>query len=214
MSFFVLATLGLLCLQERYPEDLRFTILAGLTAGFTAWTKNEGALFLVALILARAWAIARYGNRPALIPQFLRLAAGLAAPLAVIVFFKLRFAPANDLVSHQPAQDRGASHRHRPLDYGAGSLCGGTIPHRNFSDRIFPAPIILLLGLYWYFLRFKVDRTGPPIARHHPRHGGYHVGRRIYDLRRLAGRSLLAAQRHPSSACFCSFGQPDCWPSS
>ena len=76
VSFFVLATLGLLCLQERYPEDLRFTVLAGLTAGFTAWTKNEGALFLVALILARAWAIVRYGNRTTLIPQFLKLAAG------------------------------------------------------------------------------------------------------------------------------------------
>ena len=157
VSFFVLATLGLLCLQERYPEDLRFTILAGLTAGFTAWTKNEGALFLAALIVARAWAIARYGNRTTLIPQFLRLAAGLAAPLAVIVFFKLRFAPANDLLSHQPGQI--ATHL---TDIGRWITVLEAYVVEPFKIGTFRigsilAPIILLLGLYWYFLRFKVD---------------------------------------------------------
>jgi hypothetical protein len=165
VSFFVLATLGLLCLQERYPEDLRFTILAGLTAGFTAWTKNEGTLFLVALIVARAWAIARYGNRTTLIPQFLRLAAGLAAPLAVIIFFKLRFAPANDLLSHQPGQI--AAHL---TDIGRWiTVLEAYVvePFRIGTFRIgsILAPIILLLGLYWYFLRFKVDpRDRPSVA--------------------------------------------------
>jgi hypothetical protein len=165
VSFFVLATLGLLCLQERYPDDLRFTILAGLTAGFTAWTKNEGALFLVALIVARAWAISRYGNRTTLIPQFVRLAAGLASPLAAIVFFKLRFAPANDLLSHQPGQI--AAHL---TDIGRWITVVEAYvvdPFRIGTFRIgsFPAPIILLLGLYWYFLRFKADpRDRPSIA--------------------------------------------------
>ena len=119
----------------------------------------------MALILARAWAIARYGNRPTLIPQFLRLAAGLAAPLAVIVFFKLRFAPANDLVSHQPAQI--AAHL---TDIGRWITvleAYAVEPFRIGTFRIgsFPAPIILLLGLYWYFLRFKVDpRDRPSLA--------------------------------------------------
>ncbi|HLK18820.1 MAG TPA: hypothetical protein VKT81_07680 [Bryobacteraceae bacterium] len=157
LSFFVLATLGLLCLQERYPEDLRFTILAGLTAGFAAWTKNEGELLLVALIVARAWAIVRYGNRATLVPQFIKLALGLAAPLAIIVFFKLKFAPANDLLSHKPGQI--ASHL-TDLGRWITVLEAYVVqPFRIGTFRIgsILAPIILLLGLYWYFLRFKVD---------------------------------------------------------
>ncbi len=140
VSFFVVATLGLLCLQERYPEDLRFSILAGLAAGLAAWTKNEGVLLLVAVIVARAWANLRYGNRTKLIPQFLRFGAGLAAPLAVILFFKFRFAPANDLLSRQPWPGDGASHRHQPLDHGIGSLCGATFSHWHISHRIHFGP--------------------------------------------------------------------------
>jgi hypothetical protein len=41
LGFAIIASLALLCLQDRYPEDLRFSVLAGLMAGFGAWTKNE-----------------------------------------------------------------------------------------------------------------------------------------------------------------------------
>lgn len=165
VSFFVLATLGLLCLQERYPEDLRFTILAGLTAGFAAWTKNEGVLFLVALIVAKAWAMVRYGNRTRLIPQFLRLATGLAAPLAVILFFKLRFAPANDLLSRKPGQIM--AHLTDISRWITVLEAYIVQPFRIGTFRIgsILAPIVLLLGLYWYLLRFKVDsRDRPALA--------------------------------------------------
>src|SRR6266478_934285 len=99
LSFAILASLALLCLQDRYPEDLRFSVLAGLMAGFAAWTKNEGLMFLAVLIAGRILAIVRYGNRSTLLPQLLRLAVGALPPLAVVVFFKLRFAPPNDMMS-------------------------------------------------------------------------------------------------------------------
>ena len=95
LSFAILASLALLCLQDRYPEDLRFSVLAGLMAGFAAWTKNEGLMFLAVLIAARIFAIVRYGCRRAVLPQLLRFAAGSLPPLAVLAFFKLRFAPAH-----------------------------------------------------------------------------------------------------------------------
>jgi hypothetical protein len=157
LSYFILATLSLLCLQERYPDDPRFTILAGLTAGFAAWTKNEGLFFLVALIAARAWAISRYGNRAALIPQFLRMAAGLAAPLAVIVFFKLRFAPANDLLARQPRQI--VAHL---ADIGRWITVIEEYIKEPFRVGSYLIPIILVLGLYWYLLRFKVEQQDRP----------------------------------------------------
>jgi len=158
LSFFVLAALGLLCVQERHPEDLRFSFLAGLTAGLAAWTKNEGALFLVALIAARAWAMARYGNRAALLPQFLRIAAGLAAPLAVIVFFKLRLAPGNDLLSRQPGQI--AAHL---ADIGRWITVLEAYIVEPFRIGTFLIPIVLLLALYWYLLRFKVEPQDRPV---------------------------------------------------
>ena len=153
LSYFILATLGLLCLQDRYPEDLRFSILAGLTAGFAAWTKNEGLLFLVAVIAARAWAISRYGNRAAITPQFLRLAAGFAAPVVVIVFFKLRFAPANDLLGKQPNQM--VAH---VADIGRWITVLEAYVREAFRVGYFLVPIVLVMGLYWYLLRFKVEQ--------------------------------------------------------
>src|SRR5215469_3214124 len=53
LSFYIVATVALLCLQDRRPGDLRLTALAGLMAGFAAWTKNEGLLFVIAVIVAR-----------------------------------------------------------------------------------------------------------------------------------------------------------------
>jgi hypothetical protein len=157
MSFYILATLGLLCLQERYPEDLRFSILAGLTAGFAAWTKNEGLLFLVAVIAARAWAIVRYGNRAALTRQLLRLAIGFLGPLALITFFKLRFAPPNDLLSKQ--QHQVVAHL---ADISRWLYAIEAYIRAPFRIGNFLIPIVLVLALYWYLLRFKVEQRDRP----------------------------------------------------
>jgi hypothetical protein len=157
LSYYILLTLALLCFQERYPDDLRFSILAGLATGCAAWTKNEGLLFLVAVILARALAILRYGNRAVLTRQLLRLGAGLLAPLAVIVFFKLRFAPPNDLLARQPRQI---------LAHLAGvgrwiTVAEGYVK-TPFRIGNFLIPIVLVLGLYWYLVRFKVEERDRP----------------------------------------------------
>jgi hypothetical protein len=55
LAFYILATLVLLALaQDRaWPREL--LILAGLCAGFAAWTKNEGLPFLVFALAAAAW---------------------------------------------------------------------------------------------------------------------------------------------------------------
>src|ERR1700733_10565282 len=103
LSFYILATLALLCLQDRHPEELRFSALAGVMAGFAAWTRNEGMIFVVAVVVAHAFALVRFRERatgaPAatVVPQLLRFLAGLAAPLAVVIVFKLRVARPSDL---------------------------------------------------------------------------------------------------------------------
>lgn len=152
LSFFVLATLALLCLQDRYPQDLRFTVLAGFMAGLAGWTKNEGLLFVAAAIVALAWGKLRYGDRAVLAPQLLRFTAGLLPPLAVIAFFKLRFAPANDLLAHPAGQMLA-----HLADFGRWITALEGYVKAPFRLGSFLLPVILVLALYWYLVRFKVE---------------------------------------------------------
>ena len=105
-----------------------------------------------ALLLARAVAIFRYGNRASLIPQFVRLIIGLAAPLAVVAFFKIRFAPANDLLSTPPREML----KHL-IDPGRWITVIIGMVTSLFSIGTFLIPIVLVLAVYWYLVRFKVE---------------------------------------------------------
>ncbi len=163
LSFYILATIVLLCLQDRYPDDLRFTLLAGLTAGLAAWTKNEGLMFLIVVILARAIAVLRFGARPALVRQLGAIAAGLVFPLAVVAFFKLRLSPPNDLTSTGPADmlkhvtDFG---RWMTVLQGFGkeAFLFGQMAVEGELVRGFLIPISLVLLLYWFLVRFRVHQ--------------------------------------------------------
>lgn len=104
LSFFILATLVLLHLQDRLAsrgvESRRILALAGLAAGFAAWTKNEGVLFLVAVLLGRIWLNSRQsspGTRP--ISQMAPMLLAVAPIFALIAFFKRAIAPPGDLFS-------------------------------------------------------------------------------------------------------------------
>jgi hypothetical protein len=79
-------------------------MLAGMAAGFAAWTKNEGLLFLVATIASHgAVTIALKGWKIYLrrMPSF---ALCLVPILVIVAYFKIAFAPANDLLSGQGFQ--------------------------------------------------------------------------------------------------------------
>ena len=160
LSFYILATLALLCLQDRFPDNLRFTFLAGLTAGLAAWTKNEGLLFVLAVVVARAVAIFRFGNRPMLLKHLGVLAGGLILPLAVVAFFKLRFAPPNDLTAKKPGEI--IAHL---TDFGRWITVIEGFVKAALTLGSFLIPIVLVLGLYWYLVRFHVEeRDRLPLA--------------------------------------------------
>jgi hypothetical protein len=152
MSFAIIASLALICLQDRHPEDLRFSVLAGLTAGFAAWTKNEGVMFLGVLVVARIVAMVRYGNRSSMLPQLLRFAAGSLPPLAVVAFFKLRFAPANDLMGRS-MHDIVA----HATDFGRWVTTIEGFIKAAFVVGGFLIPLALLMAAYWFLVRFNVE---------------------------------------------------------
>ena len=110
LSFFFLATVALLHLyQQRSAEiadgrPLGLLVLVGLAAGFAAWTKNEGVLFLVAFLVSQILSVSRWRRPPASGQLPLTSARELAvlllaiAPLLLLItWFKHSLAPPGDL---------------------------------------------------------------------------------------------------------------------
>jgi len=82
-----------------------------LTCGLAAWTKNEGILIFTLIVAARAWGVARGAGFARWRREFGGFMAGAAPALAALVFFKLHYAAANDIVG----QDWGGGLR-RAMD--------------------------------------------------------------------------------------------------
>ena len=94
LGFFILATLVAFSLHEKavgYRDGL--LALAGMLAGFAAWTKNEGLLFVVVVAVARLLVVVpasgwkSYGN------EMRAFAKGLLPVLLIVLFFKSHIAP-------------------------------------------------------------------------------------------------------------------------
>ncbi|HEU4649765.1 MAG TPA: glycosyltransferase family 39 protein [Gemmatimonadales bacterium] len=99
LGFFFLATFVCLALDARHgPETSRFATLAGVAAGLSMWTKNEGLPFTLAVIAGLLVAGAREGWMPSL-RRLRAFAAGLLPFIMLVASFKLAYAPPNDLLS-------------------------------------------------------------------------------------------------------------------
>jgi hypothetical protein len=122
LSFFILASIALLCLRDdlaqKDPAQAKLysglLALAGLAAGCAGWTKNEGLLFLCALLLARSLTLLRRpaprGNSISGARRIAPLVVATIPALLLIAFFKHFLAPAGDLFSGS------ASTLHKLLD--------------------------------------------------------------------------------------------------
>jgi len=104
LSFFFLATVALVCLHDDAAESSPGLLaLAGFAAACAAWTKNEGMLFLCAIILARAVTLLRSKGGPqnwiARLRPIVPLLAAIVPPLLIIAVFKHSIAPPGDLFS-------------------------------------------------------------------------------------------------------------------
>ncbi len=99
LGFFYLATIILICLQDRLSENnYCLLLLAGMTAGLAGWTKNEGLLFLASVMAARFAVVVPVRGWKIYLRQMLFFVIGLAPILIIIIYFKLHFSPPNYLV--------------------------------------------------------------------------------------------------------------------
>lgn len=101
MSFYILATVLLFFVFDRLTSQNYILILAGITAGLVGWTKNEGLLFILALIVARFFVIVPFQGLKEFFKQVSLFALGLLPMALAIAYFKIYIAPANDIISTQ-----------------------------------------------------------------------------------------------------------------
>ncbi|MEK6288863.1 MAG: glycosyltransferase family 39 protein [Acidobacteriota bacterium] len=100
VGFFFLATLVLLTLQDKLSKNNNnLLVLAGITAGLSAWTKNEGLIFIAAIAISRFITIARVNGLKFYLRQMLAFGLGVAPTLIILIYFKTRLAPRNYLIS-------------------------------------------------------------------------------------------------------------------
>jgi hypothetical protein len=87
LSLYFVSVIALLCLySERGIGNSGLLVLAGFMSGCAGWTKNEGLVFIVAISVSML--VPMFGRRSIALKRFGSFAAGLALPLAVILFFK------------------------------------------------------------------------------------------------------------------------------
>jgi hypothetical protein len=111
LSFFFLAAIALLHLYQRRSAQIpdgRLTglfVLAGAAAGFAAWTKNEGLLFLFAFLVPQIAFFAWRRRPPSTelrlnsVRELVLLLMAIAPFLLLIAWFKHFIAPSGDLFS-------------------------------------------------------------------------------------------------------------------
>lgn len=127
LAFFILAT-GIWIYFYVLHKKPALIVLAGLTAGLAAWTKNEGSLFMLATGIALAVAFL-FNNQSAatkspshedtkkensnnlamkvrsnVLPVLFRYTLGLVLPFAIVLYFKFFLAPPSDVLSSGPTR--------------------------------------------------------------------------------------------------------------
>jgi 4-amino-4-deoxy-L-arabinose transferase-like glycosyltransferase len=100
LAFFILAT-GILVFLYALKAQKGLLVLAGASAGLAAWTKNEGLVFLLVSLVGLGVAYRKEWKR--IFPWYVL---GLAAPVAILVYFKVALAPPGDLFVDLASQAR------------------------------------------------------------------------------------------------------------
>lgn len=101
LSFFILTNVVSICLYYHYDRKKRgFLFIAGIAAGLAAWTKNEGMLFVLAVLFIQfVHGLIKKDNITLILKECLLVVSGLLPLLIMLAFFKVTMAPQNDLVA-------------------------------------------------------------------------------------------------------------------
>jgi hypothetical protein len=101
LGFFILSTIVLFCLQDCIGTNFKLIFISGVMAGFAAWTKNEGLLFVTAIIITRLIVILPEKGLKVFLKEMCFFILGLLPILLILIIFKIKYAPNNDLFTGQ-----------------------------------------------------------------------------------------------------------------
>jgi hypothetical protein len=75
--------------------------VAGMMAGFSCWTKNEGLLFFAAIIVVRSMAIIFSYHKKIYLTSLKYFVLGALPVLVLLIYFKTNLAPPSDVIAGQ-----------------------------------------------------------------------------------------------------------------
>jgi hypothetical protein len=155
LSFFFLATIVLFCLQDKLPEKKHSLVfLAGIATGLSGWTKNEGLLFLLMIVIARFAVIVTLRGWKAYFKEFRLFMFGLMPILIIIFYFKTQIAPQNDLLNLQDFKNT----IHRLADFSRYLQVGTVFAKLVLVFDNIVSGIISLLILVLIIMGFKIEK--------------------------------------------------------
>ena len=101
LSLFFLATVVFVTMYDLSSGSgrVRFLYIAGMAAGFAAWTKNEGLLFITSFIIARFFAVLPFRGLKGSVKELALFMIGALPLLARIAYLKIFIAPPNAVLS-------------------------------------------------------------------------------------------------------------------
>ncbi len=102
VGFFFLSTLVLLVLYDvSSSRDYKLLLFAGMVAGFSGWTKNEGLLFLALIIAVRLFLVVKGKGWMSALKQMAIFFLGTFPILLMIGYFKINLSSPLDLIEAQ-----------------------------------------------------------------------------------------------------------------
>lgn len=102
VGFFYLATVFIItCANSKIVQSQQAYIAAGLTAGLSAWSKNEGLLFILCLFVSQATRLFFLRDRKETAHELKYLFYGMLPVLLLVIYHKMYIAPANDIIQAQ-----------------------------------------------------------------------------------------------------------------
>jgi len=161
LGFFILATLVAFCLYERadgYRDGL--LAMAGLMAGFSAWTKNEGLFFVPIVILARLLVVVPARGWLSYWNEMRVFAVGLLPVLLIVFFFKIHVAPG---LSPILAEQGSTTMIERLADFSRYAEAGQAFLRKAAR---FGHPGLVVLLVYLLLVGCRKNDTDRPAIRH------------------------------------------------
>jgi hypothetical protein len=102
LSFYFLATCILLFISDSIGHNrVGYKVMAGVMAGLSLWTKNEGWAFVLVVILLQAVFLGKRHDFKKSLKDLISFLGGISPVFIIAILFKAQIAPPNDLLAGQ-----------------------------------------------------------------------------------------------------------------